>query len=289
MKKLICFSFFILHSSLVLTSCTAPMSLDDHWSGPSLVIYSTIDDRVDVQRVKIQRTRPISSYGGYDRIWDAEVTVSDDAGHTYRFTWDEESGDYIHTPSSPIAAPGLTLTLDVRYDVDGDRRPEHYTATSTVLRPIPPRDIEIEPHSMMGRPGYRLTVSVTDPPGRSFYIFRISKNGTMRSNIGDWHTLGDGMYQNGELNNFPLLFFVPNAPSPRQPDGLWFSAGDVITIHSSNVDEDFRFFVDEVKSSDSPSNPLFGGPPYNVRTNISGGAVGFFGTLCSAPTDVTVP
>jgi hypothetical protein len=93
----------------------------------------------------------------------------------------------------------------------------------------------------------------------------------------------------GELKDYPLLFFVPNEPGPRQPDGLWLSSGDVLTLHCSSVDEDFRLFVDEVKGSATPSNPLFGGPPYNVRTNISGGAAGFFGTLYSSSVDSTVP
>jgi hypothetical protein len=142
----------------------------------------------------------------------------------------------------------------------------------------------------MGRQGYRLTVSLTDPPGRSFYVFRLLKNDDeTRQRIDRWYTLGDGMYQNGELNNFPLLFFVPAEPNPRSPDGLWFAAGDVITLHCSNIDEDFRRFIDEVQSSGAPSNPLFGGPPYNVRTNISGGAIGFFGTIYSRPVRATVP
>ena len=54
------------------------------------------------------------------------------------------------------------------------------------------------------------------------------------------------------------------------------SEGDTITAEVNNIGKDYANFIWDAQSELFGSNPLFSGPPANVKGNISNGAIGFF-------------
>ncbi len=279
-------AFFILHSSFfTLSSCTAPLDVNVRPGEARIVINCILTDPINVQRVTVQRTVPYFSNETANWIDDATVTISTSEGRMYEARWFEQDKAYL-TDDSFATAPGETYTLDVEYDFDRDGTAEHYTATTSILeQPEVLEKIEIVPFSMpmLTAPMYELKMFGQDPPGRNFYVMRIAVNGVMYDKLESYMTVGDRMFQDGKINGFPLSVF-PGAPDEENPDRTYFSPGSEVTIYLSNVDADLMRFIAEVQSSGSPENPLFGGPPHNVRTNISGGngrAMGFFGSLYS--------
>ncbi len=276
-------ALFTIHSSLfTLSSCTAPIDVNVRPGEARIVINSILTDVLSVQRVTVQRTVPYFSNETANWIDDATVSITTSGGRTYRAWWYDPDKAYL-TEDSFATAPGETYTLDVEYDFDEDGTPEHYTATTSILeQPQVLEKIEIVPFTMpmITTPMYELQLFGQDPPGRNFYVMRLAVNGVMYEKLENFMTVGDRMFQNGKIDGFPLSIF-PGAPSEENPDRTFFSPGSNVTVYLSNVDADLMRYIAEVQSSGSPENPLFGGPPHNVRTNFSGGALGFFGSLYS--------
>lgn len=273
-------------SLLLLTvSCTAPMEVNVRPEEARLVIYSILLDDAVRQQVSVQRSVPYFSGENANWVDDAAVTISVN-GKSYATSWSEVDKAY-RTTETFSTAPGETYSLDVEYDFDQDGTREHYTASTTILDQPPVLErIEVVPFTMpmLTAPMYELRMFGQDPPGRNFFVMRIEVNGVRYNRLEDMMTVGDRMFQNGKIDGFPLSVF-PGEADEENPDRIWFKPGDNISIRLSNVDANLMRFIAEVQSSGSGENPLFGGPPHNVRTNISGGggrALGFFGSIYAA-------
>lgn len=270
-----------------LTFCTAPMDIDIRQGDTRLVIYSTLMDVVDSQRVYVQRTIPFFSTDLDSWVGDADVSISTSEGDTYTAHWDYRRRFYI-TYEKFATKPGVTYDLDVYYDFDGDGAAEHYTASTSVLEPLYLDSIKVLPMNLMGRKIYRLAIFGQDPPGPNYYIFRVGVNGELpRPQLKDWMATDDRLFDGSSFNNFSLGIY--SSDPNKDTTNIYFAPGDSISLYLSHVDQDFLHFVYESQSSGSNSNPFFGTPPFNMRTNISGSAIGYFGNLYSTEVHTRVP
>ena len=52
--------------------------------------------------------------------------------------------------------------------------------------------------------------------------------------------------------------------------------GDTVTVEMNSIGEAYTNFIWEAQSEVRGSNPLFSGPPANVKGNIDNGGTGFF-------------
>ena len=77
----------------------------------------------------------------------------------------------------------------------------------------------------------------------------------------------DGLYLNGVY----ILFL-------REGE---INYGDTLAVSTSSISEDYYRYLSEAKDELNPKNPLFSGPPANVKSNISNGAVGYFAVFSS--------
>jgi len=106
-----------------------------------------------------------------------------------------------------------------------------------------------------------------EPPGPDYYMFSAMKNGEpltdtlQRLGISD-DKLVDGMY----LPGIYVLFLYKDE----------IEIGDTVTLFTSGISEDYFRFLDEAQQELHPNVPFFSGPPANVRSNISNGALGYF-------------
>jgi len=65
--------------------------------------------------------------------------------------------------------------------------------------------------------------------------------------------------------------------------------GDSIRLQVMNIEKGYYQFIRECTSEMYGENPFFGGPPSNITTNISNGAVGFFTGYCTKELTTVVP
>ncbi|MGC9341509.1 MAG: DUF4249 family protein, partial [Bacteroidales bacterium] len=52
--------------------------------------------------------------------------------------------------------------------------------------------------------------------------------------------------------------------------------GDTVTFEANSITEEYYNFLVEAQSESFGQNPLFSGPPANISSNVSNGALGFF-------------
>ena len=62
----------------------------------------------------------------------------------------------------------------------------------------------------------------------------------------------------------------------RHKDDEVLITGDTVTVEMNSIGTDYANFIWEAQSEVKGSNPLFSGPPANVKGNIDNGATGFF-------------
>ena len=64
--------------------------------------------------------------------------------------------------------------------------------------------------------------------------------------------------------------------------------GDTVTVELNNMGKEYFGFLQEAQAELRGSNPLFSGPPANVKGNISNGAIGFFAAYSVSRASATV-
>lgn len=110
-------------------------------------------------------------------------------------------------------------------------------------------------------------VYAEDPPTRDFYKFDTYLNGINGNDTTSRTTSTHDRFFNGmNTNGFAVAFF----------DGDILYAGDTISMVMSALTEDHYQFYSELNSESGFRNPLFSGPPANIRSNLQEGGLGYF-------------
>lgn len=260
---------------LFFTSCTERIDIELDDSFTRLIAYGTIT--TDTTRHYIELSTSTSYY--YNEapppVTGASLEISDDQGNTVSLT-EVEPGKYGTSPLF-FALPGRTYTLRIELaeEINGHRT---YLASSSV-NPIYPIDsIGLVYQPDWGDKGfYEVTCYYQDPPTRNFYMFNIFKNGEMLTDtIRNRFVIDDGFFNGNYTNGIGVGFL--NQANDREV----LRVGDTITFQSCNITEEYFNFVQTLQSETGFQNPLFSGPPANVKSNISNGAIGFFAAYAVA-------
>jgi hypothetical protein len=185
---------------------------------------------------------------------------------------------YYALPAVFKAEPGETYQLDIRLnrEIGGASR---YKATAA----MPTTDFRLDSIQMEYNERFDfwlVKVYALDPPSRDFYKFETFLNSLAGNDTTMRTTATPDRFFNGRnTNGFSVAFF----------EGELLAAGDTITLAMSAVTEDYFNFYSELRSESGFSNPLFAGPPANIRSNIEEGGLGYFSARKVARTRVIVP
>jgi hypothetical protein len=148
-----------------------------------------------------------------------------------------------------------------------------YTARSS-LPPINPIDsITFRLEENWGPEGIvQVQCYYQDPPTKEYYMFNIFKNGIWLTDTITNRFISDDEFYNGSYTNGIGVGFLNQGKSREK-----VNPGDTITFQGCSITEEYYNFIWTLQQEASGfSNPLFSGPPANVKGNISDGAVGFF-------------
>lgn len=185
---------------------------------------------------------------------------------------------YYALPAVFKAEPGETYQLDIRLnrEIGGASQ---YSATAE----MPTTEFQLDSIQMEYNDRFDfwlVKVYALDPPSLDFYKFETFLNSLAGNDTTMRTTATPDRFFNGKnTNGFSVAFF----------DGELLTAGDTITLVMSAVTEDYYNFYTELRSESGFSNPLFAGPPANIRSNIEEGGLGYFSARKVARTRVIVP
>jgi hypothetical protein len=274
-------SLLILLLSLLTASCVERINIELDSSFERLVVDGAITTDTTTQTVKLLKT---TSYF-YDQpappVTGADVRISD--GETV-YKLSEESPGIYRTSPSVFGVAGKTYSLDIKLaePVGGY---SDYKAEST-LYPVANLDsIGLAFHSDWTENGiWEVKCWVQDPPTKDYYRFLVSKNGKMLTDtLDEWFVTDDRFFNGNYVYGAPIAYLQGD-----KTDEI-LKAGDLITVEMNSIDKEYATFVTEAQSEIRGSDPLFSGPPANVKGNLSNGAIGFFGAYSISRASTVVP
>lgn len=275
-------AFFLMS---ITFSCTEETTINTTDSAYVPVIYGTITDQNIRQQIQIS-----SSSGYFDkeqnkRISNAIVTLKEDSSvisHSYVLTQDSV-GSGIYLTHDPVRGKtGWSYSLSVTMDFNNDGVAEEYTAACTMPEKLKVDSFNITKKKVGEYTLYSLNISAQDQENEENYYFgKYSINGVWYQKISKYIEFNDvslnGLYvKNLSVWNFNDIQDKSKFSDDDAKDMVFLTSGDSMVVEFSNISKAYFNFIDDCAHQKNGSNPMFGGPPANISTNLSNGARGFF-------------
>lgn len=254
--------------SILIVSCTEKIDiqLDDSYS--RLVVDGSITTDTMSHSVVLTSTSSYFYNQPAPPVTGALVSISDG---TQNFNLSETSPGIYRTSPDVFGIPGKVYSLNIKL-ANAIGGHSDYTASST-LNPVTPMDsVTLKFHPEWSKKGiWEVKCYVQEPPTVDFYRFLLSKNQTMFTDTLDEWIITDDMFYNGNYTNGLPIGYLDQGSTEQ---GL--RPGDTITAEVNSIGKEYFNFLMEAQTELFGSNPLFSGPPANIKGNISNGGVGFF-------------
>ncbi|NVO19391.1 MAG: DUF4249 domain-containing protein [Bacteroidetes bacterium] len=256
---------------MTAVSCTEriDIKLDDSYT--RLVVEGQLSTDTMAHAVVLTTTTSYYDPQAPPPVQGATVTLFDGKDTTYLT---ETRPGYYMTEPDFYGVPGKNYTLNIRL-----REPigghSDYSAQS-FLHPVAPLDsIGMQFHGDWGSKGvWDVKCYVMEPPTVDYYRFLIYKNHELFTKIIRYWFVTDDKFFNGVYAKGATVSYFR-----QDNEHEILNAGDTITVEADNITKEYYNYVLEVQTEVQGTNPLFGGPPANVKGNISNGAIGFFSTF----------
>jgi hypothetical protein len=273
--------FSILPFLLLAVSCTERISIDLDESFTRLVVDGAITTDTMSHKVVLSKTSSYFYNQPAQMVTGAQVTISD--GSSIADLNEKSPGIYM-TQSYVFGIPGHTYTLNIQLK-DQIGGYSDFTASST-LNPVNELDsISLEFHPEYSKEGFwEVKCYVQDPLSTDFYRFLISRNQKLITDtLQEWFVTDDRFF-NGNYTNGASIANLDQS----EPDEI-LSEGDTVTAEVNSIGKEYASFIWDAQSELFGSNPLFSGPPANVKGNINNGAIGFFSAYSVTRAQVVTP
>lgn len=162
------------------------------------------------------------------------------------------------------------LTIS-QVDVDEDGANEVYHAQSTMPGGLVLDSVSLLYFNSPFTSGYQVLVYAFDPPEREWYNFKLWRNSDMLTDtLIKYAPQTDDFFNNSYIFGLPVGFLSDD--DPREA----VRPGDTITLELNSITQDYYNFLVDAQLEIFGNNPLFSGPPANVRSNIKEGGKGIF-------------
>ncbi len=266
---------FILLAYTLTTSCTEEIPLDlNNQEFQRLVVEGWFTNRAEAQTVELTLTSNYFANEEAPRATGAKVSVTDGT-QTFNFT--ETSAGIYQTESNVKGEIGKTYTLQIEY------KGENYEASSTMKRIVEIDSLQyvMDEEYAEDEPEetdiYYLLMYVQEPPGKGdFYMWETFVNGVNKTD-----TLDNVWFESDE-------FVDGNYINGLEMDNVYFAMGDTVRLQMRGIPEEtLDFFVAVMLETVWRGGP-FDGPPANIPSNVSNGAVGHFSAASVVDKEIVV-
>jgi hypothetical protein len=260
-------------------ACTEQIEIRTDNTSPAVVIYGVLTNEQRRQEVKIGISSPYFDILPNRSISDAGVAVRSSDGTTYSFA-ENDTVPGLYCSKTPFGVEtGLTYSLTVDTEDGGGA----YEASTGIL-PCPPIDsLTLEPIDMFGHRNYMAFVHFADPPEKNFYLFRVFYNDSLiTGTISNCIITDDAFFNNQPAKHLLYMFDDDDVsewetgPEENRRNSFYLKPGDSISVEMSAISGGYFNFIRQCRQEKRGENPMFGGPPSNIDTNISNGGVGYF-------------
>lgn len=246
------------------SSCTEDIKIDLSSVTPELVVEGTITNEAKVHTIVLKKTGDYFMNESAQMISGANVSLND-GNQNFALVEDSKSpGHYLTAPSfQGVVGRTYTLAID-NVDVDGDGVMESYESKS-LLTPVANCDsIVVVKQRLFFHDMWSVKFTLQDPPTeRNSYMMRIYRNDVCVSDsIVEWGITTDEFFNGVNMINESVMYFDSRNVDERLVNN------DTVALEVCGVSEDYLKFINQVRKEFRGRNPLFGGQPANISTNI---------------------
>ena len=267
---------------LIISGCTEPFYIQTDDADPRIVIYGVLTDHPNQQEVHISSTAPYFSEEPNPPVRGAKVSVTSSDGKTINYEEAPDTPGHYYAPLNWQVEEGKTYTLKVEVDFDKDGLPDLYEATTEVPMKAYLDSIDIAPITIMGHENYALNIYGQDSLEEQYYLFNFRVNGDVSGSKLTRSVLTDDIMFNGEyIDGLTIRYFdniseYEKDSEERREESVYLQSGDLIEVETCLITKGYYNFILQCMNEKGGENPMFGGPPSNITTNISNGGIGYF-------------
>lgn len=264
-------TLFAIIALAFITGCTEKIEVDLRESYDRIVVEGYITNEPGLHSVELSKNTDYFNPGKAERISGALVTLNDGVNAQDTLRENPENAGVYQTNPNFAGVPGRKYRLRIELD-----EPIHETTTYTASSVMPPeRTLDsINIHYIERWEAWEIRAYATDPPTEDYYMFDLYKNGQLLTDTIDEAFVVDDRLFNGQSTNGAAIGYF-QAEYPEEV----LKEGDEITARMGRITEAHYDFMLDVSTQSGFQNPLFSGPPANIRSNISDGGIGFFGAF----------
>ncbi len=262
--------YIIAILGVITSSCTERIEVELDSTYTRLVVYGEITTEARAHQVRLSKSADYFSNQPAPPVENAVVRLNfDDQSLVLQ---ENEPGIY-ETPSDFFGIPGKTYSLVINsVDIDENGEDEEYTAESFLPAVGKLDSITLKYTENSFFSGWEVQVWAWDPAdAKNFYAFKSIKNGVLQSD-----TLNEIIVQSDDFFDGNYTYGITSQFLDDAKENEKALPGDTITFQLDGITEDYYVFILEAQAEAFGSNPLFSGPPANVVSNISNGAIGYF-------------
>lgn len=267
--------------SVLVFSCTERIEIPLDESYTRLVVDGSITTDTMAHTVVLLTSSSYYYNQSPPVVSGAQVSITDG---TQTFELRENPAGVYRTDPTVYGIGGRTYTLQIKL-ANAIVGHMDYSASSK-LNPIS----QLDSVSLMFHPDWsdygiwEVKCYVQEPPTVDFYRFLILKNQIMLTDtLNEWFITDDKFF-NGSYTNGATVAYLQQG---SKQEGLM--KGDTVTVEVNNIGTEYYNFLLEAQAELRGSNPLFSGPPANIKGNISNGAIGFFSAYSATRSYAVTP
>ena len=259
--------FFSL--TILLTSCESVIEIDLDYMVPLLVIEGVIDDFDNKCTVKLSKTTDYFNLNKNPAVSGAVILLTDKAGTVVKFN---ETEPGIYMGESLLAKSNMEYTLSILSE--GDK----YIAKATVPQRvnIDSLNFKYNPEGIFYEVGYVVSCHLSDPEEtRNYYRLKTYNiNDATKARISK--ELYDDDVYNG--NNVEL-----------QWSNNVYHQNDTVVVELYSLDEQTYDYYKTLFPISGGAEMMSLTTPANPNTNISNGALGYFGAYTLSRDTIIIP
>jgi hypothetical protein len=251
-----------LFMAIILPSCEERINIDTKASEARPVIYGYITTDTMRHSVSITKSSHYFSTAAPEGISGAAVVIRQGA-ESYAMTESASDPGVYQTIDSVAGQVGMTYTLHVTMDFDGDGQTEEYTAES-MLPPVSQLDSIAVQKSALSDHHLEVLVWGRLPEQEvNHFNFRLYRNNVIVNDSLQGFSVGDDSFMQRKV-----IVGVSALYLNQQRESSVLTPGDFLTLQIDGITSEYAGFINDAQSERRGSIPMFGAPPANVETNI---------------------
>lgn len=273
--------FFILLISIAVSSCTERIDITLNDSYTRLVVDGAISTDTMSHTVRLSTTSSYYYNLPAPAVSGARVSITD--GDSI-FNLHEDSPGVYRTSPSVFGVDGHTykLSVELANPIAGFT---NYEASSTIYPVANLDSISLLFHADWSQYGiWEIKCYVLEPPTVDFYRFLVSKNVQMLTDtLNEWIITDDKFFNGNYTNGLPIGYLDQGSADQA------LVQNDTVGVEINSIGKEYYDFIVNAQTELFGSNPLFSGPPANIKGNINNGGVGFFAAYSVTRSMALVP